>query len=147
MAGEYNGAQAVIRKTNAFATYLPCSTHSLNLAGVHATETSSLLKNYFGNVQKLNTFFSSSPGRWKILKTEAQISLHSISKTRWSARLDAIRPLAKKPKEIVLALNTVKNQLDLPSELYNDVLALIKWMKSFEFVVNTTFWITSITSN
>lgn len=44
----------------------------------------------------------------------------------------------------MLALNTVKNQLDLPSELFNDVLALIKWMKSFEFVVNTTFWIKAL---
>ena len=141
MSGIYNGAQAMIARVNPFAKYLPCSTHSLNLAGVHAAESSVPMKTYFGNIQKLYNFFSSSPARWKILKETADISLHSMSTTRWSARIEAVKPLSKKPKEIVLALQTVKSNLDLPSDLINEVDSLLKWIRSFDFVLLTTFWV------
>ena len=136
----YRGAQAKIKERNQYAEFLPCSTHSLNLAGVHAVESCVEMKNYFGNVQKLYNFFAASPQRWKILKDVSNISLHSMSTTRWSARIEAVKPLYKKFDEIVICLRDIKRDCDLPSHLNADVDALIKWLQSFEFVLLTVIW-------
>ncbi|KZR99944.1 Zinc finger-like protein [Daphnia magna] len=63
MAGTYIGAQALVLKKNSMAVYVPCSAHSLNLAGVHAAESSAEMKTFFGNIQVLFVFFSCSPAR------------------------------------------------------------------------------------
>jgi len=59
------------------------------------------MKSFFGNVQKLYNLFSGSHARWKVLQEAAQLSLHRMSDTCWSARIDAVRPLVKRPREIV----------------------------------------------
>ena len=48
---------------------------------------------FFGNVQKFYNRFSASPSRRKILQGTAHLSLHSLSNTRWNARIDAVKPL------------------------------------------------------
>ena len=98
MTGIYRGAQAIILEKNPQAIFSPCSAHSLNLCGVHAAESSVVMKSFFGNVQKLYNLFSGSPARWKVLQEIAQLSLHQMSDTRWSARIDAVKPLAKRPR-------------------------------------------------
>ena len=92
MSGVYKGAQAIIKEKNPQAIFSPCSAHTLNLCGVHAAESSTEMKSFFGNVQKLYNLFSGSPGRWKILQETAGLSLHKMSTTRWSAQIDAIKP-------------------------------------------------------
>ena len=132
--------QALILEENPYAMYCPCSAHSLNLCGVHAVESNIEVKCFFGNIQKLYSFFSTSPLRWKVLQDSSGISLHKTSSTRWSARIDAVRPLVKRPREIHQALNKLKEEFDLPDELQNEVTALIAWLHSFEFVILATFW-------
>ena len=97
-----------------------------------------MVKTFFGNVQKLYNLFSSSPSRWKILQEIAQISLHRLSVTRWSARIEAVKPLAKRPREILEALNSLKEH-DLPAHLCNDVNTLGKWLSSFEYALLVSF--------
>ena len=86
MSGCYKGVQAKILRRNPLAIYTPCSAHSLNLCGVHAVEAVPDRKSFFGNIQKMNNVFAGSPSRWKILKEILNVSLHSLSQTRWSAR-------------------------------------------------------------
>ena len=140
MSGIYKGVQAIILQKNPCAVYSPCSAHSLNLCGVHAVESSNKIKSFLGNIQKLYNLFSSSPARWKILQDTASVSLHRLSDTRWSARIDAIKPLVKRPREVLLSLNKLQELLDLPADVSNEVNALINWMKSFEFVLMATIW-------
>ena len=142
MSGIYKGIQAIILQKNPCAVYSPCSAHSLNLCRVHAVESSNKIKSFLGNIQKLYNLFSSSPARWKILQDTASVSLHRLSDTRWSARIDAIKPLVKRPREVLLSLNKVQELLDLPADVSNEVIinALINWMKSFEFVLMATIW-------
>ena len=139
MAGIYNGAQAAIREKNPQALFSPCSAHSLNLCGVHAVESSAVVKSFFGNIQRLYNLFSSSPSRWKILQEATGVSLHKLSTTRWSARIEAVKPLVKRPREILDALKRLKDH-DLPGDLSDDVDNLIQWLQSFEFVLLITFW-------
>ncbi|XP_065903748.1 zinc finger MYM-type protein 1-like [Dysidea avara] len=140
MSGIYKGVQALILQKNPQAIYLPCSAHSLNLCGVHAAESSTDVKCFFENIQKLYNLFSGSASRWKVLQDKTSISLHRLSETRWSARIDAVKSLVKRPREILSALETLKEDFDLPGDLYNEVVALHKWFFSFEFVVLATFW-------
>ena len=139
MSGCYKGAQALIQEKNPQAVFSPCSAHTLNLCGVHAAESNDVVKAFFGNIQKLYNLFSSSPSRWKILQEIAQISLHRLSVTRWSARIEAVKPLVKRPREILEALNSLKEH-DLPGHLCNDVDTLSKWLSSFEYTLLISFW-------
>jgi hypothetical protein len=78
MSGCYKGAQSLIREKNPQAVFCPCSAHTLNLCGVHTAESNNVVKNFFGNIQKLYNLFSCSPSRWKILQEIAHISLHKL---------------------------------------------------------------------
>ena len=60
--------------------------------------------------------FSSSPSRWKILQEDAGLSLHKLSATRWSARIEAVKPLVKKAREILDALKGLKDHY-LPGDV------------------------------
>ena len=60
--------------------------------------------------------------------------------TRWSARIDAVKPLGKRPREILQALNKLQEEFDLTSDLSNKVSSLTKWLQSLEFVLLATFW-------
>ena len=44
------------------------ATSSLNLCGVHAVESSIEVKCLFGNILKLDNFFSNSSLRWKVVQ-------------------------------------------------------------------------------
>lgn len=140
MAGLYKGAQAIICKSNPQAIFSPCSAHSLNLCGVNAVESSVEVKIFFGNVQQLYNLFSRSPARWKILQETAQTSLHNLSETRWSARVEAVKPLVKRPTDIRRALERVKCELDVPADIYSEICGLLKWMNSFEFLLLALIW-------
>ena len=140
MSGCYKGVQAEILRKNPQALYTPCSAHSLNLCGVHAVESAPDIKSFFGNIQKFYNVFAASPSRWKILKETVGVSLHSLSQTRWSARVDAIRPLVKNHMKMLESLLGLQTDLDLPAETFSDVENLIQWMKSFEYIVLSSFW-------
>ena len=144
MAGIYRGAQAVVLQKNPQAIFSPCSAHSLNLCGVHAAESSVIVKSFFGNIQKLYNLFSSSPARSKILHETAHVSLHKMSVTRWSARIEAVKPLTKRPREILNALSRLREELDLPADICNEVDCLAQWLQSFQYVLLATFWFKSL---
>ena len=88
MSGQYKAAQAIILKQCSLAIFSPCGCHSLNLCRVHAAESCPKVITFFGKIQKLYNIFSSSPQRWDILKQNIPSSLHSMSQTRWSARVE-----------------------------------------------------------
>ena len=134
MAGIYNGAQAAILEKNPQALFSPCSAHSLNLCEVHAAESSAVLESFFGNIRRLYILFSSSPCRWTILQEAAGVSLYKLSTTRWRARIEAVKPLVKRPREILGALKGLKDH-DLPGDVCIDVENLIQWLQSLEFVI------------
>lgn len=140
MSGKYNGVKSKIIEKYPQALFSPCSAHSLNLCGVHAMETSPEVKTFFGNIQKLYNFFSCCPSRWKILQETEHLSLHSISATRWSARIDAVRLLSKSYLSILNSLVCVKNEINLPADNHAEAVGLISWLHSFEFILLTTIW-------
>lgn len=115
MKGEYNGAQSHILKDNPYAIYSPCADYSLNLCGVDFAECCTKAITFFGVVQKCYNVFSSSPQRWEILKKKISGSLHGLSNTRWSARIDAVKPFVNHLPGLQNALEDVK-KLNLTAE-------------------------------
>ena len=138
MAGIYNGVQAAILEKNPQALFSSCSAHSLNLCGVHGSESSAVVKSFWGNIQRLYTLFSSS----FLLEDFARgsgVSLHKLSTTRWSARIEAVKALVKRPREIFNALKGLRDHY-LPGDVCNDVENLIQWLQSLEFVLLIRIW-------
>ncbi|XP_065651062.1 uncharacterized protein LOC136079264 [Hydra vulgaris] len=111
MSGKYNGVQAHIHSLNEFARFKPCAAHTLNLVGVHAAEVSPLMIRFFGKVQAIFNFFSSSTLRWEKLMKTLTISLKGNSDTRWSAKKEAIIPLHRQIKEVLQA--SIQNLIDV----------------------------------
>jgi hypothetical protein len=67
MSGKYKGMQEIILKINKYAMYIPCAGHSLNLVGRAAVDCCLDAVNFFGIVQEIYNFFSSSTHRWAVL--------------------------------------------------------------------------------
>ena len=106
MAGKYNGVQALLSLESSNCTFSSYVNHTLNLVGVDSAESCKKAITFFGTIQQVYNFFSSSPRRWEVLKKHHHgISLHNISKTRWSARIDDVKPVAFHLKSLLLAVN------------------------------------------
>lgn len=109
MSGKYSGFRARIKNLSPKAEYIPCAAHSLNLVDVSAVKSCLEAVNYFGVVQSLYVFFSSSPHRWEVLKEQLKfnkipITLKSTSNTRWSADVNTVKALRLGYNEILTAL-------------------------------------------
>ena len=142
MAGKYNGAQAWILKKDSLAVFGPCATHSLNLYGVQAARSCGEVITFFGIVQKTYVVFSSSPRRWKILQVEIGSSFHYLSETRWSVRIDAVKPFATHFPSLVIALRKLLQgeAATLKPESFADVKGILKFLKKFAYLLLSSIW-------
>ena len=71
MSGIFNGCQAVIKRFCPEAEYMHCSSHALNLALIDSS-SSHFIRNMFGIVKSIITFFNDSPKRSNALKYEVE---------------------------------------------------------------------------
>ena len=85
------GVQQQIRNVNPKAEFVACANHTLNLTGVHAAGVSVSSTTFFGTVERVYSFFSSSTHRWDIMNAHIPKVLKRIVETRWSARNDAVK--------------------------------------------------------
>lgn len=113
MAGNYRGVQARIQEKNNLALYIPCASHSLNLAGVHSASVNAEMKIFFEIVESIFKFFSRSTNRWTILMKTLKVSLKGHSDTRWSSKSNAIKSLNTQIKEVYGVLqNMIVNSIN-----------------------------------
>ncbi|XP_069477668.1 zinc finger MYM-type protein 1-like [Ambystoma mexicanum] len=140
MAGIYKDVQAEILCKNTCALFSPCAAHCLNLCGVHAAEICSECGTYFGSIQKLYTLFSCSPARWKIVNEEMKITFKSQSQTRWSERLDAVKPVAKHLPSVIKALERVQAEINLTQDAKAEAKSLQLYFSSFPSILMSCIW-------
>lgn len=112
MSGIYSGLQARLKEANPLIFYVPCSAHSLNLVGSSAAECCNLSRSFFDLVQGLYNFFSSSTHRWNVLESffkpgDKNLTIKSLSITRWSAREEACKSLNRDFEAIAKALKFI----------------------------------------
>ena len=94
MIGSYKGAQVRFLQINSLAIF----SHSLNLCGAHAAAFCIQVASFFGTMQKLYNIFGCSPQRWEIPKNNTGCSLKTTSNTRWSTKIESVKPFAEKIK-------------------------------------------------
>lgn len=89
---------------------------------------------FFGALQQLYKFLSKSPQRWEILQEEKHCSLHKLSDTRWSARVDAVRPFAKHLSGLQKVVAKCM-ALNMTAESKSELLGIQKYSTSFKCVI------------
>ncbi|GBP49806.1 52 kDa repressor of the inhibitor of the protein kinase [Eumeta japonica] len=112
MAGVHGGVQAIIKEHNPKTLFMPCANHLLNLCGVHCFGSVSSSVTFFGTVERVYTFFSSSTHRWGILMKSVGVSVKRLVETRWSAHHDAVKSLKNNFEKLV---STLEDMCDLSS--------------------------------
>ena len=107
MKGKQQGVQKRLLEINSRALYTPCGCHSLNLVISDVASSCVRAVSFFGVLQRIYSLFSSSPKRWKILKNNiSNLTVKSLSQTRWKSLLKVSRPLDfKLQKYLILCLN------------------------------------------
>lgn len=140
MRGRHNGLQKRILDLNPRAFFVPCCNHSLNLVVNDAAKSNTLTTNFFSLVQQLFVFFSGSTKRWSILKSNVtNLTLKSLSDTRWASRIDAITPLRYQLGEVYDALFEI-SQGNFENSVKNLAISLANQLKNFEFVCILVVW-------
>ena len=124
------------------AISIPCAAHSLNLVGVCAVESCAEAISFFGIVQQIFPFFSASTHRWSILLKSlgSQLVVKRVSDTRWSARADATKALAKGYTSIQEALKCIMEDENQKAEARSDAKNLLKRLSSLETAFMAIFW-------
>ena len=89
MSGKHSGVEARIKAVNSCAPYVPCASHSLNLAGNAAAECyreAVVVLSFFAIVREIYNLFSTSTYRWDKMKenlAKHQLVVKNLSNTRW----------------------------------------------------------------
>ncbi|XP_018494653.1 zinc finger MYM-type protein 1-like [Galendromus occidentalis] len=138
MSGHRSGVQKRIRDINPGAEFVACSNHSLNLAGVHAASASVRSVSFFGVIEKLFCFFSSSTHRWSALTAVAG-SLKRLIETRWSARGDAVGSVKKHYLGIIGVLEKLTTEVE-NAATRGDAAVLLGALQTHHFLVFLNLW-------
>lgn len=100
MSGKYKGLQALLKKRNNLAEYIPCAGHSLNLVGTHAADCCVNATKFFMFIQNIYVFLSGSTSRWSVIEkfiensdSKKKLLPKRLDLTRWAAKWHAVRAL------------------------------------------------------
>jgi hypothetical protein len=145
MSGKYTGVQARIKNLCQYAEFIPCSAHSLNLVGINAVESCNEVASFFGFLQELYNFFSSSTNRWQTLNENIKensepLTLKNRSTTRWCADSNATKALRKNYAVILKVLKEMKENMNQAPSTRCEARSLCKKIEKFETAVNTVVW-------
>ena len=138
----YKGVQACIKEINSLAEFVPCSAHSLNLVGNKAADCCVAATSFFGIVQCLYNFLSSSTHCWDVFMqcNSSAYVVKPLSETRWSARHDAVRALKVNYCSIVKAMGVLMNDTEQPRETRADARSIINKLYALENIIFTYVW-------
>ncbi|KAL0896156.1 hypothetical protein ABMA27_012106 [Loxostege sticticalis] len=139
MSGIHNGIQARMKALNPKATFVACTNHLLNLAGVHAASESVDSVTFFATLEKLFAFFSASTARWNALVTVTGQAVKRVTETRWSARYVAVKMLKNK-FEVFLEVLEELSDSSQTSETRSGASLLLTAIQSFNFLTFLGFW-------
>ena len=144
MSGIYNGVQAKVLNDNPRALSIPCMDHSLNLSGSVAAQSCVQSVTFFGIVQKLYVFLSSSTARWNVLREKLKTTGGSVPKrlndTRWSARADALQSLNSNYHVYLDVLQQIAKDPLQKKPSHDEANSIIKALTKLETGFLVAFW-------
>lgn len=149
MSGEFNGAQKKLSEiVGHLVPYLPCQAHRMNTFVEHACNSSPIIVDLFAVVQELHVFFSGSTKRYssllnKLQEVENALKLTSLSRTRWTARAEAVKAVTISFELIARTLQeiytTTTTTTTFDSKTKTKALGLLKKLQSFDFIAGLMF--------
>nr|XP_017250976.1 PREDICTED: zinc finger MYM-type protein 1-like [Daucus carota subsp. sativus] len=141
MKGKHQGVQKRLLEINPRALYMPCASHSLNLALSDMAHSCTRVVSFFGIVQRLYTLFSGSTKRWKILLDNVPgLTLKSLSNTRWESRIKSVKPIRFQAPKLRLALTALYDSCGNDAKSKSEAECLFNALGSFEFLLGMTIW-------
>lgn len=141
MKGKIKGVQKRILNLNSRAIYNPCFSHNTNLVIGDAEKSIAAFITFFGIVQKLYKFCSSSTNRWDVISRHVKkFSLKSHSETRWESRLESLKPLRYEITNVRDALSEISENQDLENLARFEASSLVSHLEKFEFLVMLAVW-------
>lgn len=149
MSGHISGLQARIKETcTDKAFYVHCCAHNLNLILLDAACSCNSAKLFFGTLESLYCFLTSSLPRFKILEEEQDnmkldstvLTLKSLSDTRWASRKQATEAVIQSFPAILKALDRIQNHSHTSPKAASDAQGLLSKMSTFEFKLMLLFW-------
>ncbi|XP_063950079.1 uncharacterized protein LOC108221621 [Daucus carota subsp. sativus] len=139
--GKHQGVQKRLLEINPRALYMPCASHSLNLALSDMAHSCTRVVSFFGIVQRLYTLFSGSTKRWKILLDNVPgLTLKSLSNTRWESRIKSVKPIRFQAPKLRLALTALYDSCGNDAKSKSEAECLFNALGSFEFLLGMTIW-------
>lgn len=139
MSGIHGGVQAIIKEKNNKAIFIGCIDHSINLCGQHSFAQNVTCVTFFGAVETIFNFFSTSTSRWEVLLNHSKASVKRLSTTRWSAHYGAVKVLAENFDGIISAIEELCDQ-DVNLETRGAAQNLMPAVCNFSFLCFLFFW-------
>lgn len=98
---------------------------------------------FFSLIEDIFTFLSGSSNRWDIMKSHVTAATILTPKilcpTRWSSRIDAIKPLRFNLGNILAALNEIKESAKFKQSVRNEAEFIIKEI-DYKFICSVCMW-------
>ena len=136
MKGKNQGVQKRLLEINHRAFYTLCGCHSLNLVLCDMANSCSRASSFFGVVQRIYSLFSSSTKRWKLLQEHVpNLTVKSLSQTRWESRIESVKVIrfqAPQIRDALLELAEISEDSKIKSE--GKCLATYE-LENFEFLL------------
>ena len=138
MSGCNKGVASRMIECSPIALYVHCYAHRLNLALQDTMTSVEPIRNALGTIQSLYNLIEASPKRHSIFKNiqmeeeHSDLTLKSMSVTRWSCRWQAVKAVIEQMPRIIRALLSLSSGRDVKT--YTDSNNLLNAICDFKFV-------------
>ena len=143
VSGAHNGVQKLMKdRSSKSVPFVHCAAHNLNLVVNDAVNPVVENDNFFGVIQSIYVFLSSSINRSRdlqLLVVDSSLSLKKLCTTRWSSRVDSVRAVRDRFVDILKRLTVISLTSKDRKEL-DEADGIKKNMEKIEFIVNLVFW-------
>jgi hypothetical protein len=141
MKGKHQGVQKRLIDINPRALYMPCACQSLNLTLCDMAKSCRKAISFFGIVQRIYVLFAGSTKRWNILlKHVSNLTVKSLSNTRWESRIKSVTTIRYQATELRSALSELRHASDVEPKDKSDAKNLFDALGSFEFLLGMIIW-------
>ncbi|EEC69513.1 uncharacterized protein [Oryza sativa Japonica Group] len=141
MKGKHKGVQKRLLDINPRALYMPCACYGLNLTLCDMAKSCRKAISFFGIVQRIYVLFSSSTKRWNVLLDHVKdLTVKSLSNTRWESRIKSVRAIRYQAPQLRSALLWLSEGRDTEPKDRSDAKNLYDVLGSFEFILGMVIW-------
>ena len=140
MSGKISGLQTRVKQENDLALYVHCCAHNLNLVISDACHGCTDAVTFFGTIQKLYNFFTSSQPQHNVLENalkELGIPVKRLQKqceTRWYCKYDAVKSIKETYPGLLLALEKLSVS-ERNAETKAESKSLLGFISCVEFIL------------